>query len=531
MKYKNKLIEVLKSTILLTNDTGLFSKKYDNNIYPESNTYEDIIKTLSPDFIVNSDSIFDRPKTKEVSSTIINTSKIKNRPSIKYIESNIKKNINILPTNFNKILKNTENSIQNTDKDTSEYIISNKHNLGHNTSQQEPVVSSRESFDPIGSPVVSSRESFDPIGSPVVSSKESFSTISPKQESIPDLYISHQEPVVSSRESFDAISPKQESIPDLYTSQQEPVVSSKESFDPISSKQESIPELYVSQQEPVVSSRESFSPIGSPVVSSGESFDAISSKQESIPELYASQQEPVVSSRESFDAISSKQESIPELYASQQEPVVSSRESFSPIENSIIPNNFSFPVENQEFKKNNNLYYNNLNSTDKLKSNVFERKLRNGKYYPDITEVNRIKRNLFTDIVGNGLIQSNLNKELQEISAFKYGGTVDPTSPTFMTNEGNVVGRGTENVSTTIIPENTPNPSISRTPGYSDNNTSLDPETESEIAKSLLSLNKKIKKLNQQMPPKQKKALPKPFKSNQVRGHNNSIMIYYNSFG
>ena len=64
MKYKNKLIEVLKNTILLTNDTGLFSKKYDNNIYPESNTYEDIIKTLSPDFIVNSDSIFDRPKTK-----------------------------------------------------------------------------------------------------------------------------------------------------------------------------------------------------------------------------------------------------------------------------------------------------------------------------------------------------------------------------------------------------------------------------------------------------------------------------------
>ena len=91
MKYKNKLIEVLKSTILLNNDIGLFSKKYDNNLYPESNTYEDIIKTLSPDFIVNSDSIFDRPKIKEVSSMVINTSKTKNRPSIKYIESNIKK--------------------------------------------------------------------------------------------------------------------------------------------------------------------------------------------------------------------------------------------------------------------------------------------------------------------------------------------------------------------------------------------------------------------------------------------------------
>ena len=391
MKYKNKLIEVLKNTILLTNDTGLFSKKYDNNIYPESNTYEDIIKTLSPDFIVNSDSIFDRPKTKEVSSTIINTSKTKNRPSIKYIESNIKKNINIVPTNFDKILKNTENSIQNIDKDTSEYIISNKHNVNHNSYKSEPVASSRESFDPISSPVASSRESFDPI------------------------------------------SPKPELIPDLYTSQQEPVASSRESFDPI--------------------------------------------------------------------------------------------------KNSIIPNNFSFPVENQEFEKDNNLYYNNLNSTDKLKSNVFERKLRNGKYHPDITEVNRIKRNLFTDIVGSGLIQSNLNKELQEISAFKYGGTVNPASPTFMTNEGNGVGKGTENVSTTIIPANTPNPSISRTPGYSNNNTSsLDPETEAEIAKSLLSLNKKIKKLNQQIPPKRKKA-PNPFKSNQVRGNNNSIMIYYNSFG
>ena len=433
MKYKNKLIEVLKSTILLTNDTGLFSKKYDNNIYPESNTYEDIIKTLSPDFIVNSDSIFDRPKTKEVSSTIINTSKTKNRPSIKYIESNIKKNINIVPTNFDKILKNTENSIQNIDKDTSEYIISNKHNVNHNSYKSEPVASSRESFDPISSPVASSRESFDPI------------------------------------------SPKPELIPDLYTSQQEPVASSRESFDPISS--------------------------------------------------------PVASSRESFDPISPKQESIPDLYTSQQEPVASSRESFDPIKNSIIPNNFSFPVENQEFEKDNNLYYNNLNSTDKLKSNVFERKLRNGKYHPDITEVNRIKRNLFTDIVGSGLIQSNLNKELQEISAFKYGGTVNPASPTFMTNEGNGVGKGTENVSTTIIPANTPNPSISRTPGYSNNNTSsLDPETEAEIAKSLLSLNKKIKKLNQQIPPKRKKA-PNPFKSNQVRGNNNSIMIYYNSFG
>ena len=128
------------------------------------------------------------------------------------------------------------------------------------------------------------------------------------------------------------------------------------------------------------------------------------------------------------------------------------------------------------------------------------------------------------------MIQSNLNKELQEISAFKYGGTVNPASPTFMTNEGNGVGRGTENVSTTIIPANTPNPSISRTPGYSNNNTSLDPETESEIVKSLLSLNKKIKKIKETIPPKQKSA-PKTFKSNQVRGNNNSIMIYYNSFG
>ena len=178
MKYKNKLIEVLKNTILLTNDTGLFSKKYDNNIYPESNTYEDIIKTLSPDFIVNSDSIFDRPKLKEVSSTVINTSKTKNRPSIKYIESNIKKNISILPTNFDKILKNTENSIQNIDKDTSEYILSNRHNLNHNSSKSEPIVSSKESFSPISSPVVSSRESFN--------------AISPKPESIPDLYTSQQ---------------------------------------------------------------------------------------------------------------------------------------------------------------------------------------------------------------------------------------------------------------------------------------------------------------------------------------------------
>ena len=392
MKYKNKLIEVLKNTILLTNDTGLFSKKYDNNIYPESNTYEDIIKTLSPDFIVNSDSIFDRPKIKEVSSTVNNTSKIKNRPSIKYIESNIKKNINIVPTNFDKILKNTENSIQNIDKDTSEYILSNRHNLNHNSSKSEPIASSKESFNPISSPVVSSKESFDPI------------------------------------------SPKQESIPDLYTSQQEPVASSRESFDTI--------------------------------------------------------------------------------------------------ENSIIPNNFSFPIENQEFEKDNNLYYNNLNSTDKLKSNVFERKLRNGKYHPDITEVNRIKRNLFTDIVGSGLIQSNLNKELQEISAFKYGGTVNPASPTFMTNEGNGVGKTTENVSTTIIPANTPRiQSISRTPGYSNNNTSsLDPEIESQIVKSILSLNKKINKVKETIPPKQKSA-PKTFKSNQVRGNNNSIMIYYNSFG
>ena len=418
MKYKNKLIEVLKNTILLNNDIGLFSKKYDNNLYPESNTYEDIIKTLSPDFIVNSDSIFDRPKIKEVSSMVINTSKTKNRPSIKYIESNIKKNISILPTNFDKILKNTENSIQNIDKDTSDYILSNRYNLNQNSSKSEPVISSSESFD----------------------------RISPKQESIPDLYTSQQEPTVSSRESFSPISPKQESIPDLYTSQQEPTVSSRESFSPISS------------------------------------------------------------------------------------PLASSRESFSPIENSITPNNFSFPTENQEFEKDSNLYYNNLNSIDKLKSNVFERKLRNGKYHPDITEVNRIKRNLFTDMVGSGLIQSNLNKELQEISAFKYGGTVNPTSPTFMINEGNAIGRGTENVSTTIIPANTPNPSISRTPGYSNDKSSLDLEIETEIASSILYLSKKIDNLKQQIPPIKQDEL-KAYKSNQVRENNNSIIIYYNSFG
>ena len=435
MKYKNKLIEVLKNTILLNNDIGLFSKKYDNNIYPESNTYEDIIKTLSPDFIVNSDSIFDRPKIKEISNTVINTSKIKNRPSIKYIESNIKKNINILPTNFDKILKNTENSIQNIDKDTSEYILSNKDNLNHNSLKQEPTVYSKESFD--------------------------------------------------------RISPKQESIPDLYTSQQEPTVSSRESFSPISPK-----------QEPTASSRESFSPISS----------------------------PLASSRELFSPISPKQESIPDLYTSQQEPIASSRESFSPIENSITPNTFSFPTENQEFEKDSNLYYNNLNSIDKLKSNVFERKLRNGKYHPDITEVNRIKRNLFTDMVGSGLIQSNLNKELQEISAFKYGGTVNPTSPTFMINEGNAIGRGTENVSTTIIPANTPNPSISRTPGYSNDKSSLDLEIETEIASSILYLSKKIDNLKQQIPPIKQDEL-KAYKSNQVRENNNSIIIYYNSFG
>ena len=435
MKYKNKLIEVLKNTILLNNDIGLFSKKYDNNIYPESNTYEDIIKTVSPDFIVNSDSIFDRPKIKEISNTVINTSKIKNTPSIKYIESNIKKNINILPTNFDKILKNTENSIQNIDKDTSEYILSNKDNLNHNSLKQEPTVYSKESFD--------------------------------------------------------RISPKQESIPDLYTSQQEPTVSSRESFSPISPK-----------QEPTVSSKESFSPISS----------------------------PLASSRELFSPISLKQESIPDLYTSQQEPIASSRESFSPIENSITPNTFSFPTENQEFEKDSNLYYNNLNSIDKLKSNVFERKLRNGKYHPDITEVNRIKRNLFTDMVGSGLIQSNLNEELQEISAFKYGGTVNPASPTFMINEGNAIGRGTENVSTTIIPANTPNPSISRTPGYSNDKSSLDPETETEIVNSILYLSKKIDNLKEQIPPIEKDT-PKVYESNQVRGNNNSIMVYYNSFG
>ena len=161
---------------------------------------------------------------------------------------------------------------------------------------------------------------------------------------------------------------------------------------------------------------------------------------------------------------------------------------------------------------------------------MFERKLRNGKYHPDITEVNRIKRNLFTDMVGSGLIQSNLNKELQEISAFKYGGTVNPTSPTFMINEGNAIGRGTENVSTTIIPANTPNPSISRTPGYSNDKSSLDLEIETEIASSILYLSKKIDNLKQQIPPIKQDEL-KAYKSNQVRENNNSIIIYYNSFG
>ena len=395
MKHKNKLIEVFKNTVLLNTNYNLFSKKYDNVLYAEPKTYEDIIDTPSSSFTINSDSVFDRPTRKKTSNEILNKLQSKNKPLIAYIESDIKKNINILPNNFVKILE-TENIINSTPYDINKNIVTNR----------------------------------------IIGDK------------------------------YDPISSQQEPIPDLYTTQQESSVTSKESFDPISSQQEPIPDLYTTQQESSVTSKESFDPI-------------------------------------SF------------------------------VKNNIIPDNFSFPIEKQESQKDNNLYHNTSNSIDTLKQNIFERKLRNGKYYPDITEVNRIKRNLFTDIVGSGLIQSNLNKELQEISAFKYGGVADPGS-VILTGEGgkneNII---TTKAGTTIIPEGTPNAlvDISRTPGEIENNskqTSQD-ENEKHIVDSFLVLNNKINEIYNNIPPKEK-IISKPIQPNQIRVHNNSIQIYYNSF-
>ena len=367
MKHKNKLIEVFKNTVLLNTNYNLFSKKYDNVLYAEPKTYEDIIDTPSSSFTINSDSVFDRPTRKKTSNEILNKLQSKNKPLIAYIESDIKKNINILPNNFVKILE-TENIINSTPYDINKNIVTNR----------------------------------------IIGDK------------------------------YDPISSQQEPIPDLYTTQQESSVTSKESFDPISF-----------------------------------------------------------------------------------------------VKNNIIPDNFSFPIEKQESQKDNNLYHNTSNSIDTLKQNIFERKLRNGKYYPDITEVNRIKRNLFTDIVGSGLIQSNLNKELQEISAFKYGGVADPGS-VILTGEGgkneNII---TTKAGTTIIPEGTPNAlvDISRTPGEIENNskqTSQD-ENEKHIVDSFLVLNNKINEIYNNIPPKEK-IISKPIQPNQIRVHNNSIQIYYNSF-
>ena len=451
MKHKNKLIEVFKNTVLLNTNYNLFSKKYDNVLYAEPKTYEDIIDTPSSSFTINSDSVFDRPTRKKTSNEILNKLQSKNKPLIAYIESDIKKNINILPNNFVKILE-TENIINSTPYDINKNIVTNRI---------------------IG-------DKYDPISS--------------QQEPIPDLYTTQQESSVTSKESFDPISSQQEPIPDLYTTQQESSVTSKESFDPISSQQEPIPDLYTTQQESSVTAR--------------TSFDPISSQQEPIPDLYTTQQESSVTSKESFDPISF-------------------------VKNNIIPDNFSFPIEKQESQKDNNLYHNTSNSIDTLKQNIFERKLRNGKYYPDITEVNRIKRNLFTDIVGSGLIQSNLNKELQEISAFKYGGVADPGS-VILTGEGgkneNII---TTKAGTTIIPEGTPNAlvDISRTPGEIENNskqTSQD-ENEKHIVDSFLVLNNKINEIYNNIPPKEK-IISKPIQPNQIRVHNNSIQIYYNSF-
>ena len=191
MRYKNKLIDVLKSTILLNTDHDLFSKKYDINLYPESRTYDDVIPPESK-FEINSDTVFDRPIVHKPNNKNDFANRIESRSTaLQHIGSSIKKNIDILPKNFNKITEKVTN-IKNSLGSPESNIVVLDDNLPNLVQPVNPAATTQEpipdSFRPVATSLKIHTNPPSPITTALKTPVDSFSPVATTQEPIPDSF-------------------------------------------------------------------------------------------------------------------------------------------------------------------------------------------------------------------------------------------------------------------------------------------------------------------------------------------------------
>ena len=187
MKYKNQLINVIKNTFILGINDRLLPNTYDTDLYPEDKNFKDIDNSQQRN--INSDIIFDRPLNN------ITNSKFRNKNSVASRFLDIRKNIDILPKKFNKILEKINigqlnNVIEDLPSDSFEPI-------------SKTLVQS-DSFEPIPESVKIPSDSFEPIPESLVPS-DSFEPI-PESVKIPDI-------LSSSEETTQILTPYTKSIP------------------------------------------------------------------------------------------------------------------------------------------------------------------------------------------------------------------------------------------------------------------------------------------------------------------------------
>ena len=261
MRYKNKLIDVLKSTILLNTDHDLFSKKYDINLYPESRTYDDVIPPESK-FEINSDTVFDRPIVHKPNNKNDFANRIESRSTaLQHIGSSIKKNIDILPKNFNKITEKVTN-IKNSLGSPESNIVVLDDNLPNLVQPVNPAATTQEpipdSFRPVATSLKIHTNPPSPITTALKTPADSFSPVATTQEPIPDsfspgtigstpttdYFSSSTTPLTTPIDSFSPVATTQEPIPDSFSpvaTTQEPI---PDSFSPVATTQEPIPDSF-----------------------------------------------------------------------------------------------------------------------------------------------------------------------------------------------------------------------------------------------------------------------------------------------
>ena len=329
MRYKNKLIDVLKSTILLNTDHDLFSKKYDINLYPESRTYDDVIPPESK-FEINSDTVFDRPIVHKPNNKNDFANRTESRSTaLQHIGSSIKKNIDILPKNFNKITEKVTN-IKNSLRSPESNIVVLDDNLPNLVQPVNPAATTQEpipdSFRPVATSLKIHTNPPSPITTALKTPVDSFSPVATTQEPIPD--------------SFSPVATTQEPIPD--------------SFSPVATTQEPIPDSFSPGTIGSTPTTDYFSSSTTPLTTPIDSFSPVATTQEPIPD--------------SFSPVATTQEPIPD--------------SFSPVDKSILANEFLFPIEkinpidtlkSSEFQRKiiNGKYNPDVTEINKIKRNLF----------------------------------------------------------------------------------------------------------------------------------------------------------------